>query len=291
MHKLTYQQTFISGTIFSAKLSIKLTILSLFLFAVSGCSLLPDQIDVTKDWSANRFYFEAHESMTSGDYEKAIEYFEKLQARFPYDKHSMQAQIEVIYTYYKWEEPESAIAAADRFIKQHPRHPKVDYVYYMRGLVHYNKGQTIFSKIAPTDPSARDPKAMREAFQYFSKLVERFPKSKYSADARQRMLYTRNKLAEHELHVARFYIGREAFVAAAKRTSYVIENFQKTPAVKLAIEMQIEIYEKMGMEQLAADSRRVYEQNYSSTNSNRVNEGVYMDAIDENLANEIEIQK
>jgi outer membrane protein assembly factor BamD len=291
MHKLTYQQTFISGTIFSAKLSIKLTILSLFLFAVSGCSLLPDQIDVTKDWSANRFYFEAHESMTSGDYEKAIEYFEKLQARFPYDKHSMQAQIEVIYTYYKWEEPESAIAAADRFIKQHPRHPKVDYVYYMRGLVHYNKGQTIFSKIAPTDPSARDPKAMREAFQYFSKLVERFPKSKYSADARQRMLYTRNKLAEHELHVARFYIGREAFVAAAKRTSYVIENFQKTPAVKLAIEMQIEIYEKMGMEQLAADSRRVYKQNYSSANSNRVNEGVYMDDIDENLANEIEIQK
>jgi len=291
MHKLTYQQTFISGTIFSAKLSIKLTILSLFLFAVSGCSLLPDQIDVTKDWSANRFYFEAHESMTSGDYEKAIEYFEKLQARFPYDKHSMQAQIEVIYTYYKWEEPESAIAAADRFIKQHPRHPKVDYVYYMRGLVHYNKGQTIFSKIAPTDPSARDPKAMREAFQYFSKLVERFPKSKYSADARQRMLYTRNKLAEHELHVARFYIGREAFVAAAKRTSYVIENFQKTPAVKLAVEMQIEIYEKMGMEQLAADSRRVYEQNYSSANSNRVNEDINIDAIDENLANEIEIQK
>jgi outer membrane protein assembly factor BamD len=105
------------------------------------------------------------------------------------------------------------------------------------------------------------------------------------------MLYTRNKLAEHELHVARFYIGREAFVAAAKRTSYVIENFQKTPAVKLAVEMQIEIYEKMGMEQLAADSRRVYEQNYSSVNSNRVNEDINIDAIDENLANEIEIQK
>ncbi len=236
--------------------------LSILITTLSGCSLLPDQIDVTKDWSANRFYFEAHEAMTSGDYEKAIDYFEKLQARFPYDKHAMQAQIEIIYTYYKWSEAESAIAAADRFIKQHPRHPNVDYVYYMRGLVNYNAGETLLSKYVPTDPGMRDPKAMREAFQYFSQLVERFPESKYAADARKRMLYTRNKLAEHELHVARFYLGREAYVAAAKRANYVVENFPKTPAVQEALLLNIEIYNKMGMEEMAADAQRVYELNY-----------------------------
>ncbi len=230
---------------------------------LSGCSLLPEQIDMTKDWSANRFYFKAHEAMVSGNYEKAIENFEKLQARFPYDKHAMQAQIETIYTYYRWGEPESAIAAADRFIKQHPRHPSVDYVYYMRGLVHYNQGQTLLSKVAPTDSSMRDPKAMREAFHYFSKLVERFPQSRYSDDARKRMVFTRNMLAKHELHVALFYMERDAYVAASKRANYVIENFQKTPAVKEALLLLVDIYSRMGMEELAADTQRVYNHNYS----------------------------
>ncbi len=239
-----------------------LLLVSILGFGLSGCSLLPEQIDVTEDWSANRFYFEAHEAMTSGDYPKAIEYFEKLQARFPYDKHAMQAQIEIIYTYYKWEDPDSAIAASDRFIKQHPRHPNVDYVYYMRGLVHYNAGQTLVDKFAPTDASARDPKAMREAFHYFSKLVERFPESKYSEDARKRMVFTRNMLAKHELHVARFYIKREAYVAASKRANYVIENFQRTPAVKDALLLLIEIYGKMGLDDLVADTERIYALNY-----------------------------
>ena len=229
---------------------------------LSGCSLLPEQIDMTKDWSANRLYFEGHEAMMGGDHKQAIEYFEKLQARFPYNKHALQAQIDIIYTYYKWEEPESAIAAADNFIKQHPRHPNVDYVYYMRGLVNYNIGQTLFSKYLPTDPGMRDPKALREAFHYFSKLVERFPNSKYSADGRKRMLFTRNNLAEHEIHVARFYLQRDAYVAASKRANYVIENFQKTPAVEEALLLLVEVYNKMGMEDLAADSQRVYELNY-----------------------------
>ena len=245
-----------------APFSTILLLVSIIAGSLSGCSLLPEQIDMTKDWSANRFYFEAHEAMSGGDYEKAIDNFEKLRARFPYDRHAMQAQIEIIYTYYKWEEPESAIAAADRFIKQHPRHPNVDYVYYMRGLVHYNQGQTMLSKVAPTDASMRDPKAMREAFHYFSKLVERFPQSKYSDDARKRMVFTRNMLAKHELHVALFYLEREAYVAASKRANYVIENFQKTPAVKDALLLLIDIYKRMGMEKMAADTQRVYATNY-----------------------------
>ena len=210
--------------------------------------------------------------MQSGDYEKAIDHFEKLQSRFPYDKHALQAQIEIIYTYYKWDEPESAIAAADRFIKHHPRHPNVDYVYYMRGLVNYNSGQSMLDKYVPTDPGMRDPKSLREAFHYFSKLVERFPESKYSQDARKRMLFTRNKLAEHEIHVARFYLGRDAYVAASKRANYVIKNFQKTPAVQEALLLLVEVYNKMGMEDLAADSQRVYDLNYSGIGSENTQE-------------------
>ena len=234
------------------------------LLLLSGCSLLPEQIDMTKDWSAQRFYSEARAAMMDGDYEKSIDYYEKLQARFPYGVQAQQAQVDIIYAYYKYNEEESAIAAADRFIKLHPRHPNVDYVYYMRGLVRYNQGQDLLSKLIPQEPSERDPKSMREAFQYFSELVEKYPASKYAEDARQRLVFTRNALAMHEVHVARFYMGREAWVAAASRANTVIENYQRTKAVKEAIQILAEAYDKMGMPELAADARRVYQMNYGN---------------------------
>lgn len=234
------------------------------LLLLNGCSLLPEQIDMTKDWSAQRFYSEAHAATMDGDYEKAVDYFEKLQARFPYGKYAQQAQVEIIYVYYKFNEEESAIAAADRFIKLHPRHPNVDYVYYMRGLVRYNQGQDLMSKMIPQEPSERDPKSMREAFQYFTELVEKFPNSKYTEDARARLVFTRNALAMHEVHVARFYMSREAWVAAASRANTVVENYQRTKAVKDALQILAEAYEKMGMPELAEDIRRVYQINYGN---------------------------
>ncbi len=233
-------------------------------FALTGCSLLPEQIDMTKDWSAQRFYSEARAAMMDGDYEKSIDYYEKLQARFPYGVQAQQAQVDIIYAYYKYNEEESAIAAADRFIKLHPRHPNVDYVYYMRGLVRYNQGQDLLSKLVPQEPSERDPKSMREAFQYFSELVEKFPASKYAEDARARLVFTRNALAMHEVHVARFYMSREAWVAAAGRANTVIENYQRTKAVKEALQILVEAYDKMGMPELAEDARRVYQMNYGN---------------------------
>ncbi len=241
-----------------------LLVISATTLSFSGCSLLPEQIDMTKDWSASRLYSEAHEEMMGGDYAQAIDYFEKLQARYPYDKHASQAELEIVYAYYKMDEPESAIAAADRFARMHPRHPKLDYVYYLRGLVHYNSGQTLLSKIVPMDASQRDPEALQKAFTEFSKLVEKFPESEYTKDARQRMVYTRNMLAEHEVHVARFYQERGALVAASKRASYVVENFQRTPAVPDALQILVKVYTEMGMNDLAADAQKVYDLNYSN---------------------------
>lgn len=244
---------------------IKNILKSLTIFAVivtSGCALLPEEIDVTKDWSPSKFYSEAHEAMTDGDYESAIKYFEKLEARYPYNKFAKQSQIEVIYAYYKWDEPESAIAAADRFIKVHPRHEKVDYAYYMRGLVRYNEGKDILSKLWPQEPSERDPKSMRAAFKYFSILLEKFPKSQYSEDAKKRMLFTRNVLAKHEVNVAKYYMKRKAYVAAVNRAKTVVENFQRTPSVKPALEILVAGYKKLEMHDLAQDTQRVLDNNY-----------------------------
>lgn len=226
---------------------------------LSACGM--SKIDRTKNWSASKLYAEARDELNSGGYEQAIEYYEKLQARYPYSKQARQAEIETIYAYYKYGELESAIASADRFISEHPDHPHLDYVYYMRGIVNYDTGQDLMSKLFPQNPAERDPKSMREAFKYFSELVQRFPNSKYSQDAFQRMIYTRNKLAERELHIARFYMERGSWVAAVNRAKTVVENYQKTTAVPEALHILRESYTKLGMRDLANDYARIIQAN------------------------------
>jgi outer membrane protein assembly factor BamD len=232
------------------------------LLAASGCSLLPDQIDTTKDWSAERFYSEGKEALQSGDYQTAIKHFEALEARFPFGRYAQQAQLELIYAYYKDEETASAVAAADRFIKLHPRHPFVDYAYYLKGLTNFNQSRGIVERYIPQDPTQRDPGAARQSFQDFAELVKRFPDSKYSEDARQRMIYLRNNLAQYEVNVARYYMKREAYVAAANRAKYAVENYQSTPAIPDALGIMVQAYKVLGLNDLAADAMRVLELNY-----------------------------
>lgn len=239
-----------------------LLLLFALLGATSGCSLIPDQIDETEDWSASKFYSEAKKALSEGDYEDAIKYYEKLEARFPFGKFAQQAQVEIAYAYYKYDEPESAIAAADRFIKLHPRHPHVDYLYYLKGLVNFNAGKDLISKYVPQDPTQRDPGAARASFDDFSILVRKFPNSPYSADARQRMLFLRNNLAEYEIHVANYYMGRDAYIAAANRAKYVVENYQKTTAVPKALTIMARAYKLMGLQDLSDDAMRVLKLNY-----------------------------
>lgn len=236
---------------------IRSTLICALLLSLSACAWLESQKDETKDWSVSKLYSEAARELDSGNYKNAIDYYEKLEARFPFGRYAMQAQLDVAYAYYKAEEPESAIAAADRFIKLYPQNPYVDYAYYLKGIVNYNRSVGFLDRYIPTDPSQRDPGSALDAFQDFAELVRLYPDSRYAADARQRMIFLRNNLAKNEVHVARYYMKRQAYVAAANRANYVVERYQRTSAVENALEILIDAYKNLGENQLAADAERV----------------------------------
>jgi len=236
---------------------IRSTLICTLALILSSCAWLKGEKDETKDWSASKLYSQAAEELDSSNYKRAIELYEKLEARYPFGRYAMQSHLDVAYAYYKAEEPESAIAAADRFIKLYPQNPYVDYAYYLKGIVNYNRSVGFLDRYIPTDPSQRDPGSALDAFQDFSELVRLFPTSKYSQDARQRMVYLRNNLAKNEVHVARYYLRRQAYVAAANRASYVVERYQRTTAVEDALEVLIAAYESLGEDQLATDAERV----------------------------------
>ncbi|MCP5159017.1 MAG: outer membrane protein assembly factor BamD [Gammaproteobacteria bacterium] len=239
-----------------------LTVLPLTTLLLVGCSLLPEQIDETKGWSVQRLYSEAKEAMSEGNYQTAIGYLDKIQARYPFGRYAQQAQIDTIYCQYKDGEPDAAIAAADRFIKANPRHPYVDYAYYMKGLVNFQRSNTLFDRLAPVDRSKTDTNTARQSFNDFSELVRKFPSSQYAEDSRQRILFLHNSLAVYETNVADYYLRRGAYVAAVNRAKYVLETYARTSATENALSIMTQAYVKMGMPQLAADSLRVLERNY-----------------------------
>jgi outer membrane protein assembly factor BamD len=227
-----------------------------------GCGLLPDGKDETSGWSAQKLYTEAKASMSDGSYDKAIKYFETLEARYPYGRYAQQAQLEVAYAYYRSSEPALAISACDRFIKLHPNHPNVDYAYYLKGLVNFNEDQGMLGYVSAQDPTERDPKAARESFQAFKELVTRFPESRYTPDATARMNYLVNALASHEVHVALYYYRRGAYVAAANRAQHVLRNYPDAPALEQALFVMIKSYDALGMTDLRDDADRVMRKNF-----------------------------
>ncbi len=243
--------------------TIRLPALLVLLLLLSACSLLPKEKDMTKGWSASKFYSEASASMAEGDYEGAIANYEKLEARFPFGRYAMQTQLDVTYAYYRNGDQEQALAAADRFIKLHPNHPFVDYAFYLKGIVNFNRNMGFFDRFVPVDSSQRDSSASMDSFNDFSELIRRFPQSKYSVDARKRLVFLRNNIASHQVHAARYYMKRGAYLAAANRCVKVVENYQRTPAIKDALEIMIEAYDKLGLETLSQDAKRVYAINES----------------------------
>ncbi len=218
--------------------------------------------DNTESWSAERLYFEAKDSMNSGFHDKAVEHYQKLQARYPFGKYSKQAQLDLAYSYYKEGETDAAIAAANRFIKLYPTHPRVDYAYYIKGIALFNQGKGFVERFVPKDASQRDPGASLGSFREFSDLIKRYPNSEYVPDARQRMIYLRNGLAQHEVNVAKYYMRRDAFVAAANRARYAVENYQKAPAMPEALTIMAKSYKILGMNDLSDDALRVLEKNF-----------------------------
>ena len=241
--------------------STRIAALALAVFALAGCSTWGEEQDPTRDWSAQRLYDSAKDHLDRGEYEQAIDYYEKLGVRYPFGTLAMQAQLDIVYAYYRFDEPASAIAAADRFIKLHPRHPNVDYAYYVKGLVRFVEGNSFLDRIITRDLSEHDSGTALQSFRAFEELVQRFPGSRYAEDSRQRMLYLKNILAMHEIHVARYYMKRRAWLAAANRARYVVENYQRTPAVLDALAVMSDAYEKLGLDDLAADADRVLKLN------------------------------
>jgi outer membrane protein assembly factor BamD len=239
--------------------------LALFLLlTLTACGIFSspeDKSPAATAAQAKELYDQAKEAMDSGMYEQAIKHFETLQSRFPYGRYAQQAQLEIAYAHYKQKEPESAIAAADRFIKQYPNNPHVDYAYYLKGLTNFNEDLGLLGGVVQRDLSERDPNAAREAFAAFKELVTRFPESRYAPDSRLRMQYLINALARYEIHVAGYYLRRGAHVAAANRAKDVIRDYPQTPSTLDALRIMVSAYDAMGMNDLRDDARRVLDKN------------------------------
>lgn len=234
----------------------------LLLLAVAGCSL--DKVDPTADWSAERFYNEAQNAMDNNNFDTAIRYFETLESRFPFGRYATQAQMDVAYAYYEYDEPDAAIAAADRFIKLNPRHPNVDYLYYLKGLVNFNRGYTLLDSLYTRDTAEYDQQNRLDAFNDFALLLRKFPESRYAPDARQRMLFLRNSMAATEIRIAEHNLHRRAWVGALNRAQNVLERFQGSDSVKRALEIEIEAYEALNLTEQAETARRLLILNYGS---------------------------
>jgi len=250
---------------------IKFLFICCLALPLQGCGTLQElfssdssssEEDEYADWTAEKFRTEAKAAVDAGSYEKAIKLYEALESRYPFGEGSAQTELDIAYAYFKNNDPDSAIAAADRFIKMNPRSPSIDYAYYLKGLINYNRGIGFIDRFLPTDTSQRDPGSARDALKNFEELIRRFPQSLYVPDARLRMIALKNNLAMYEVHVARYYMKRKAYVAAIDRASTVIDKYQRTPAVPYALQVLQEAYTNLDMPDLAKDVTRVYELNY-----------------------------
>jgi len=240
------------------RLNTAILVLIIACISLSGCSSNPK-----KESSEQELYDAAKRSIKLRNFPLATIALEELEARFPFGKYAEQAQLDLIYARYSGLDLEGSILACDRFIRLHPQSPSVDYAYYTRGIANYGLDLGVSSQyFTMVDVSSRDPGHMRLAFKDFSELLNRFPESPYAADAQQRMIQVRNNLAQYELHAARYYIKREAFIAAANRAAYVVKNFPNTPATENALIMLVELYNSLGLDSQAADALAVLQANF-----------------------------
>ncbi len=238
--------------------------LALFLlFTLTACGLLssPDEKSETNTAPVEKLYADAMDEMEGLNYDKAVTAFETLQSHYPYGRYAQQAQLEIAYANFKQKEPEAAIAAADRFIKQYPNNLHVDYAYYLKGLVNFNADLGLLGGVVNQDLSERDPRAARESFASFKELVTRFPSSQYASDSRLRMQYLVDTLARYEIHVANFYLRRGAYVAALNRAKDVLTEYPNTPSTRTALQIMVQAYDAMDMKDLRDDAQRVLNAN------------------------------
>jgi outer membrane protein assembly factor BamD len=243
------------------KLTVKI-IISLLVLSLTACSSSDNELEKVPDKSAQSLFTDARGALDNGLYQKAIQILGAIDSRFPFGPISHQVQLDLIYAYYKSGDSAQGIALSDRFLRLNPNNSNVDYVYYMRALINLSTEENLFQDLAGIDRSDRDPEASRNAFNDFKTIVSDFPDSKYAADARQRMIAIKSRLAKYEIAVAKFYMKREAYASAANRGRYVVQYFSPSPEVEEALEVMIESYEKLGLKDLKKNAMQVLAANY-----------------------------
>jgi outer membrane protein assembly factor BamD len=229
---------------------------------LSGCAIDPATQDQTLNWTADRLYAEAKDEMAAGNWAQGLILLQKLESRYPFGRYAQQAQIDTAYAHWKEGEPALALAAVERFLRLYPNHENVDYVLYLKGLINFNDRASLFTTVSGEDMAERDPKAAREAFDTFKELVSRFPDSRYAADSAARLQFLINVLAQNDVHVARYYLRRGAFLAGVNRAQQVVKQYQEAPAVEEALAQMMFGYQQLRLEKLADDTRRVLQTNY-----------------------------
>ncbi len=221
--------------------------------------------DETTTWSNERLYKEATDESEAGSYERAGKLYEKLEGRAAGTVLSQQAEINRAWVLYKQGEKAQSLSNLERFIKLHPTSPAIDYALYLQGVVNFNDNLGFLSMLSRQDLSERDQQASRDAYQSFKQLVDQYPKSRYAEDAQIRMNYIVNSLANYEVHVARYYYRRGAYVAAANRAQRTVTEFQTSPAAEEALSILARSYDRLGMTQLRDDAQRVLKSSFPNS--------------------------
>ena len=243
---------------------------SLFLalaLSLPGCKTVGgwfggDKEEKTETLGVEALYAEAKEALNDGNFGRAQLYYTRLIARFPFGPYSEQAQLELAFVQFKLGKTEDATSSIDRFIRTYPRHPHIDYAYYLKAVINFDRNVSILTRVARTDVSARDLNGPIQSFNDFNEVIRRYPNSNYAPDARQRMVYLRNQLARHEMSVGLYYLRRGAYVAAANRGKFLLENYPQSEFDGDAVALMAASYTALGQKTLADDARRVLEKNY-----------------------------
>ena len=256
-----------------------------------GCSFLEKMLeeeDTTVGLTAAQLYTTGKEFLNLDDFNNAIKYFEVLESRFPFGKYSTQAMLDLSYAYYASNQRDRAIIEINRFIRLYPNHPEVSYAYYLRALANFDKDANILTRFFGYDPSRYDVTALKESFNDFSIVVNRYPTTKYAEDSLNRLVYIRNQIARSELYIAEYYHKRSAHVAAIERIKYMLENYGGTPSTERGLLILIESYNKLNMKKLAFDTARVLKKNYPVYKIQKLNENILVSKIETNNKDDLD---
>ena len=243
----------------------KLTFIFLLtlVFVMVGCAeKVQDPYASFRNKTSTVIFNGGEKALANHDYSQAAQHFEALDAIYPFGPYAQQGQLDIIYAYYRAGDEASASVAADRYIRLYPRGPRVDYAYYMKGIVGFTQGLSWLQKLTGTDPAPRDVSTMQQSFSSFATVAQLFPDSPYAEDSLVRMAYIRNLMANREVLIAGFYLRRKAYVAAANRASYVVQHFEGSPQTIQALAIMVQSYRSLGLDKMANDTYKILRTNY-----------------------------